>query len=823
MAHLVLRLVLVGLLVTTASCWRQDRKPTLRRHLLAPLTELTSVSCPCTTDGQSNGVDTGRVGCGQWLVSQGSAEFVCYIASSSLCLGADPRQSTLFVGAALRACDVATASLPSLAGLLAGTPQALLFVQALRAADIASFPGSQITVFAPTNAAMATYVPAADLTDGPAMRVLVLQSLASGALGRSELLEAGQVRMASGDTFPVTQVAGPDGNSTLEVGGGEVVLADLYASDGVLHLVAAPLSTAPVLPPSPAIGAGEGPAPAPLPETTPLSDLGPQPEAETSSLGPLAEGVTDRLPGQQVGSGVVPAIQSGNQDTEPPEPEPAAPGAGASAGAMAGAGPVVLGPPEPEPEDEGAPGEGQALVYPTLLPQGPRPAPEAEADSAAAGADLAMDAPGLPPLGEPGLEPFEPILTEQPAAALIAPLPRSSEPQSEPAVPTPSLEPAAEGASSATLVVLPPVVTSRIAGPDAEPVSEPTPEPVSEPVSEQAPEPVPEPSPEPVSEPPLEPLPEPSPEPVSEPPLEPVPEPSPEPVSEPPLEPVPEPSPEPVSEPLLEPVPEPSPEPLPTPVLEPVPELVPASTQPLLAPVLNPTPQPALEPGSQPSSAPAPELAPLRPQEAVSPAVAPIAEMTPSSPSQEPNPSLPPSADASRKTPAPSPKGVTSPLPGPIPPAGVEIPTPEEVPAPPSPPVVFGGSSVLPTDVGCPECQPDPDTYAPLPVTQVSANALLATNWADQCQVLANVELRAPVVATSTSDEIAGCCAACQALAQCAVFTYCPSVSGCTSNGQDYPHRLCILKGIQYDVNGLSIWQSGGNVSWVSGRVQGRG
>lgn len=48
----------------------------------------------------------------------------------------------------------------------------------------------------------------------------------------------------------------------------------------------------------------------------------------------------------------------------------------------------------------------------------------------------------------------------------------------------------------------------------------------------------------------------------------------------------------------------------------------------------------------------------------------------------------------------------------------------------------------------------------------------------DQCQVLANVELRAPVVATSTSDEIAGCCAACQALAQCVVFTYCPSVSG---------------------------------------------
>lgn len=45
----------------------------------------------------------------------------------------------------------------------------------------------------------------------------------------------------------------------------------------------------------------------------------------------------------------------------------------------------------------------------------------------------------------------------------------------------------------------------------------------------------------------------------------------------------------------------------------------------------------------------------------------------------------------------------------------------------------------------------------------------------------------------------------------------------CTSNGQDYPHRLCILKGIQYDVNGLSIWQSGSNVSWVSGRVQGRG
>lgn len=40
--------------------------------------------------------------------------------------------------------------------------------------------------------------------------------------------------------------------------------------------------------------------------------------------------------------------------------------------------------------------------------------------------------------------------------------------------------------------------------------------------------------------------------------------------------------------------------------------------------------------------------------------------------------------------------------------------------------------SVLPTDVGCPECQPDPDTYAPLPVTQVSANALLATNWAGE-------------------------------------------------------------------------------------------
>lgn len=165
-------------------------------------------------------MSTGRVGCGQWLVSQGSPEFVCYIASSDLCVGTDPSASTLFLGASMRPCDAATATLPSLASLLAETPQVLLFVEALRVAAVSSFPGSQITVFAPTNAAMATDVPAADLTSPPAMRVLVLQSLASGALGGSELLAAGQVRMASGDTYPVTQIAGSDGEAPFAGWGG---------------------------------------------------------------------------------------------------------------------------------------------------------------------------------------------------------------------------------------------------------------------------------------------------------------------------------------------------------------------------------------------------------------------------------------------------------------------------------------------------------------------------------------------------------------------------------------------------------------------------
>lgn len=195
---------------------------------VSPTADLSGAGsyCPCTQDGLSNGVNTSHVGCGQWLAATGSNSFVCYVQQSSACSSHATQSSTLYHGAALRSCSPSTAQLPALAELLAATPQALLFLQALQIADLPSLPGTQLTVFAPTNDALITFVDPVQLLNATAMRELVLQSVLSGALATDQLAQAGSVHMVSGDTYAITALAGAQSWSWR--GGGEPREADEF-------------------------------------------------------------------------------------------------------------------------------------------------------------------------------------------------------------------------------------------------------------------------------------------------------------------------------------------------------------------------------------------------------------------------------------------------------------------------------------------------------------------------------------------------------------------------------------------------------------------
>ena len=166
----------------------------------APAVDLSAQSCPCTRDGVSGGVNTTKIGCGQWLVYDGSNEFVCYVDDASGCNANELTPSSLYIGASYRACPASTASLPTLADLLSSTSAAMMFFSAVQTSRLTGLPGNKVTAFAPINSAMAA-IPLDQLTDPAYMRVLVLNSLASGAMSVETLSEAGSVQTAAGSRY----------------------------------------------------------------------------------------------------------------------------------------------------------------------------------------------------------------------------------------------------------------------------------------------------------------------------------------------------------------------------------------------------------------------------------------------------------------------------------------------------------------------------------------------------------------------------------------------------------------------------------------------
>jgi len=214
--------------------------------------------------------------------------------------------------------------------------------------------------------------------------------------------------------------------------------------------------------------------------------------------------------------------------------------------------------------------------------------------------------------------------------------------------------------------------------PEPEPVAKPleVPEPVAEPEPEPAPAPEPEPEPEPIAEPKVTEVEEPEPVPAAT-PLE-VPERAVEPEPEPAPAPEVEPEPEPIAEPKAteaeepEPVPaatplevperavEPEPEPAPAPEVEPEPE-------PIAEPKVTEAEKPKPAPATKPLEVPEPVVEPI-PLEAIAPADKPV-------PTTKPD-IKPVSLPTTQPAPAKEKK-----FPKPLPPSGLPLVEPEEVPA----------------------------------------------------------------------------------------------------------------------------------------------
>ncbi|EFN53471.1 hypothetical protein CHLNCDRAFT_136745 [Chlorella variabilis] len=253
--------------------------------------------CACTATGLSGGVNTTRVGCGQWDIVSGSAAFTCFVADPPRCTpagGAPLAPSTKFSGAATRVCSAQEAApyLPTVSRLIVGTPQLVSFASALRQANLSSVPGQQVTIFAPSNQAFNTAVYSGrvsrqQLQDPTFLRQLVLAAIVPQRLTASDLVAAGTARAAGGQQLPVTsQLAGKLRRSgqTL-VGSAGPVLPDLLASTGVIHIaagfVALPAEAAVAT--APAAEAAIAPVDAPLPAAPPRAESHPSTSLTSSA------------------------------------------------------------------------------------------------------------------------------------------------------------------------------------------------------------------------------------------------------------------------------------------------------------------------------------------------------------------------------------------------------------------------------------------------------------------------------------------------------------------------------------------------------------
>ncbi|EFN55214.1 hypothetical protein CHLNCDRAFT_134449 [Chlorella variabilis] len=296
--------------------------------VFAPLPNISAGDyCACTADGVSGGSNTTAVGCGQWLLSQGSNAWICFVREPSLCyqgmaLTVEPR----FPGAAYRSCPPpapgSTASstgepLPTVGGVLRSAPQLSTLSDALRAADLQRVAGDQVTVFAPSNAAFTSALLSGRLwelltpnqaaavasggtsgTGGPvaaAMQQLLLDHLAPGRLLVADLERLAAADGSAGAPGPsAAVVAASDGaaaqgsafltmlsgrqalvttqNGSVTVGNASISLPDLQASNGAVHVMQSLVQTVPSAAPPPSEAAPSAEPPPALPVPPPAAE-----------------------------------------------------------------------------------------------------------------------------------------------------------------------------------------------------------------------------------------------------------------------------------------------------------------------------------------------------------------------------------------------------------------------------------------------------------------------------------------------------------------------------------------------------------------------
>ena len=126
--------------------------------------------------------------------------------------------------------------LPSIVELAIATPELSTLVEALQAADLVETLQGEgpFTVFAPTNDAFAALDA---IPEGDALKEVLLYHVAAGKFFAEDVIAAGEVETIQGQTVSVEVV---DGDVILN-GNVKVIMADIEASNGVVHIIDAVL------------------------------------------------------------------------------------------------------------------------------------------------------------------------------------------------------------------------------------------------------------------------------------------------------------------------------------------------------------------------------------------------------------------------------------------------------------------------------------------------------------------------------------------------------------------------------------------------------
>ncbi|GAB4813280.1 hypothetical protein N2152v2_000326 [Parachlorella kessleri] len=373
--------------------------------------------CACTATGVSGGANTSAPGCGQHLLTFGSNDFVCFIndpvnCNTSTRLTNDSR----FPGAAYKTCSPGAegTQLPTLRTLLRTNNRIYLFYTYLRESNLTSVQAQNITVFAPENQGFTAAIADGSLEQGDLsspdfVRQLVLDSIVPEALTLDQLKTMDYVETAGGTDLPVT-VQG----DTVRVGNATILLANIQAADGIVHIMDRPVVGT-------SLGAEDPSVLSPAPQPSMLAVARPP---RTAAFPPLPEA------GAPATSPKVPLPA--------PTPEGRVPPAAAMA-TPAAEQPLVIAPtaeaarpspppPAPSPEQRQPPLPSISVRVPSPVlpsPQPPAPSP-AQASPAPKPSPTAPSSPPSPAVPSPPPPPAPTSPSPSPAPITISLLPSST-------------------------------------------------------------------------------------------------------------------------------------------------------------------------------------------------------------------------------------------------------------------------------------------------------------------------------------------------------------------------------------------------------------